>query len=142
MEGNMSTKVLIPVAALAFVVGAATGIAGSRSSLFARALSTSNVLDQAFVTPPQATLRSVLSDLLKNSRSFVLTGIEDSQGRCNVGVQAMAIRDDYMVVKPSNGQEWFLPFAAIYRVEQEGPGSITVPVVYTTAYPRPKFCGD
>jgi hypothetical protein len=47
-----------------------------------------------------------------------------------------------MAVKPPQGPEFYMPYAAIYQIAREGPGSVTVPVVYSTAFPTARFCGD
>lgn len=126
---------------LAFTLGTATGvICAQRTTLFSRR-ERAGIAQQG--SPDAQSIHDLLRHLVRDSGSFVLTGVEDNSGRCNIGVTAAGLHDDYMGVRSSQGgPTWFVPYAAIYRIDREGPGPITVPVVYTTAFPRPKFCGD
>ena len=137
----MTTRTGIAVAVLTFVTGVVSGISGSRSSLFARIGERAPAVQHGTLTQA-SNVRGLLASLVTGSSGFVLTGVEDNRGRCNILVSATALRDDYMAVKPSQGPEFYLPYAAIYRIDREGPGPITIPVIYTTAHPFPKFCGD
>ena len=89
-------------------------------------------------------VRSLLSRLIPPTRGqFLLTGTENQTrgGPCNFVVTASAIESDYMVVKQGR-LEFIVPFAAIYRIDPEGPGSVTIPVIYLTAFPQLHACGD
>jgi hypothetical protein len=136
----MNTRASISIAVLTFVGGVTLGIGGSRSSVFARLAEKPGT--QSGPSAQAANVRGLLADLLKDSAGFLLTGVEDFGGRCNVPLSASSFHDDYMAVKRSQGPEFYLPYAAIYHIDREGPGPIAIPVIYTTAFPHPKFCGD
>lgn len=138
----MNTRAVGSLSVLAFVLGIAAGAAAVRSNLFARLSSYAPAAQQG--SPANASnLRELLHELIARPEGFVLTGTEDKQGRCSVVVTATALHDDYMTVKrASGGPEAFVPYAAIYAIEREGPGSVTIPVVHTSAYPVAKYCGD
>jgi hypothetical protein len=137
----MNTRATISVAVLTFVAGVTLGIGGSRTSFLAK-FADKPSSTQSGPLIQSANVRGLLADLLKGSPRFILTGAEDYRGQCNVPATMSSLHDDYMAVKPSQGSEFFLPYGAIYRVDREGPGNIDLPVVHTTAFPLPKFCGD
>lgn len=136
----MSRSSIAAVAALALVAGIAIGIASSHSAVYAR-LSPSVSVTQQGSASEAPNIRGLLDSLLRTGTGFILTGIEDSQG-CSVQPTAVSFAEDYMDVRSSQGPEFVIPYSAIFRIYRKGPGAYAVPVIYTTAYPRPKFCGD
>lgn len=139
----MNTRQGVAVAALTFVAGVVVGLGVLRTTLtsaITRAIQTRTV--EAPTPVGSSSVRGLLGIFVGNGRSFSLTGIDDPQGRCNSVVTATGLHGDYMALKTAQGSEFFVPYSAIYRIDREGPGPITIPVVYTTAHPTPKFCGD
>ena len=140
----MNARSSVAIGALTFVVGVAVGLGSGTqkavASLLARSEPTPTVTAASAIG--YSTVRGLLGIFIGKSKTFILTGVEDFQGRCNVAVTATGLQGDYMSVKAAQGPEFFVPYSAIFRIDREGPGPIGIPVVYTTAHPNPKFCGD
>lgn len=136
----MNTRAAVSVATLTFIAGVVVGVAGTRSNLFARTASTPSVAQES--TPAKAAnVRALLAEVAGSPGHFVLSGTSQLGHGCDELVTG-TLHEDYMEVELRNRFRFFLPYTAIYRIDQEGPGSVTVPVVYTTVRPQAQFCGD
>jgi hypothetical protein len=139
----MNTRVTAAVAALTFVFGVAVGLGGTtRTAVLSTLVRRVQTPTDATPATGSSTLHGLLAILISKNKNFILTGIDDLQGRCNAVVTATGLYGDYMSLKTADGPEFFVPYAAIFKVDREGPGPVTIPVVYSTAHPTAKFCGD
>ena len=137
----MNTKATVSVCTLVFVLGIATGIAGSRSEVFDEALSKGSSGPSNGGSAKAATIRGLLAEVTGNPGHFILTGTNLPGGRCDAVVTA-TFHDEYMEVEQAKGLDFFVPYSAIYRINRTGPGSVEIPVVSTNVSPFGRFCGD